>query len=161
MFSFFCWLFVVAPCCWESKVVSCQLPPQGGKQEICHKTLWQIYDYNAASEQNRCCNFDSPVELVVLIAVELPLTGFGVDSQVEIFQFKVDCVLPLSWKAVVVKPHQLYNDDFRKPDNLEFFSHFPIDVTPEVKSTVDRHKFNRLATNSTTFVAFSWPLYCM
>ena len=27
--------------------------------------------------------------------------------------------------------------------------------------TVDRHKFNHLATNSTTFAAFSQPLYCM
>ena len=28
-------------------------------------------------------------------------------------------------------------------------------------NTVDRHKFNHLATNSTTFAAFSRPLYCM
>ena len=28
------------------------------------------------------------------------------------------------------------------------------------RHTVDRHKFNHLATNSTTFAAFSWPLYC-
>ena len=27
--------------------------------------------------------------------------------------------------------------------------------------TVDGHKFNHLATNSTIFAAFSWPWYCM
>ena len=30
-----------------------------------------------------------------------------------------------------------------------------------IKSTVDRHKLNHLATYSTTFAAFSRPLYCM
>ena len=34
-------------------------------------------------------------------------------------------------------------------------------LTERNQSTVDRHKFNHLATNSTTFAAFSRLLYCM